>query len=136
MARHRVATPRTLDLSRENALDGIRSLGFPCVLKRPDSSFSSGVERCDTEGEAPGMLAAFFEASDLLVAQEYVPTDFDWRIGVLGGEPLFACRYGMAPGHWQIVKRDDNGVHEGDAETLPVEDAPPMWSNSRPARPG
>jgi glutathione synthase/RimK-type ligase-like ATP-grasp enzyme len=125
MARHRVATPRTLVLSRENALDGIRSLGFPCVLKRPDSSFSSGVERCDTEGEAPGMLAAFFAASDLLVAQEYVPTDFDWRIGILGGDPLFACRYGMAAGHWQIVKRDDNGVHEGDAETLPVEDAPP-----------
>lgn len=124
MARHRVATPRTLVLTKDNALDGLRTLGFPCVLKRPDSSFSSGVARCDAEQDAAGMLASFFEHSDLLVAQEYVPTDFDWRIGVLGGEALFACRYGMAPEHWQIVKRDDDGVHEGDAETMLISDAP------------
>lgn len=124
MARHRVATPRTLILSKENALDGLRSLGFPCVLKRPDSSFSNGVSRVDDESHAQRMLDDVFESTDLLVAQEYVPTDFDWRIGVLGGQPLFACRYGMAPQHWQIVKRDEDGVHEGNAETMPVEDAP------------
>jgi glutathione synthase/RimK-type ligase-like ATP-grasp enzyme len=124
MTRHRLATPRTLILSKENALDGLRSLGFPCVLKRPDSAFSNGVSRVDDEAHAAEMLGNFFESTDLLVAQEYVPTDFDWRIGVLGGKPLYACRYGMAPSHWQIVKRDDDGVHEGDAETMPVEDAP------------
>lgn len=124
LARHRIATPRTLVLSRENALDGLRSLGFPCVLKRPDSSFSNGVTRCDDESDAADKLAAFFETSDLLVAQEYVPTDFDWRIGILGAKPLFACRYGMAPEHWQIVRRDDEGVHEGDSQTMLVDDAP------------
>lgn len=124
MARHRVATPRTLVLTRDNAIDGLRSLGFPCVLKRPDSAFSTGVARCDAEEDAAGMLASFLEHSDLLVAQEYVPTDFDWRIGVLGGEPLFACRYGMAPEHWQIVKHADDGVQEGDSETMLVQDAP------------
>jgi hypothetical protein len=123
MARHRIATPRTLILSKDNALDGLRALGFPCVLKRPDSSFSTGVERCDAE-------ATHRDARCLLRGQRSArgagirPHDFDWRIGVLGGEPLFACRYGMAPEHWQIVKRDDDGVHEGDAETLPVEEAP------------
>ncbi len=124
MGRHRVATPKTLVLTRDNALDGLRSIGFPCVLKRPDSSFSNGVARCDAEADAADMLASFFEHSDLLVAQEYVPTDFDWRIGVLGGEPLYACRYGMAPEHWQIVKRDAAGVHQGNAETMLVSDAP------------
>lgn len=124
LARHRIVTPKTLVLSKENALDGLRSLGFPCVLKRPDSSFSNGVSRCDSEGDAPDLLAAFFAESDLLVAQEYVPTDFDWRIGVLAGKPLYACRYGMAPDHWQIVKRDEAGTHEGDAQTLLVADAP------------
>lgn len=124
MARHRVATPKTLILSKDNAIEGLRLLGFPCVLKRPDSSFSIGVSRCDSEAEAHNVLANFFESTDLLVAQEYVPTDFDWRIGVLGGKPLFACRYGMAPDHWQIVKRDDDGVHEGDADTLLTQDAP------------
>lgn len=125
MARHRVATPRTLILYRDNALDGLRSLGFPCVLKRPDSSFSEGVSRVDAEADAEGMLEKLFENTDLLVAQEYVRTEFDWRIGVLGGTPLFACRYGMVPQHWQIVKRDETGIHEGDSETLLIEDAPP-----------
>lgn len=124
MTRHRIATPRTLILSKENALEGLRTLGFPCVIKRPDSAFSKGVSRVDSEDHAASMLADAFESTDLLVAQEYVPTDFDWRIGVLGGKPLFASRYGMAPNHWQIVKRDDEGVHEGDAETMPVELAP------------
>ena len=129
MARHRVATPRTLILAEDNALEGLRSLGFPCVLKRPDSAFSAGVSRVDAESDAPQMLAAFFEDTELLVAQEYVPTDFDWRIGVLGEQPLYACRYGMAPEHWQIVKRDGAGVHEGDSQSMPVEEAPPEVVN-------
>lgn len=124
MARHRVATPKTLVLTKENALAGLQSLGFPCVLKLPDSSFSNGVSRVDSEADAPAMLSKCFETTDLLVAQEYVPTDYDWRIGVLGGEALFACRYGMAPEHWQIIKRDNAGVHEGDSETMLVADAP------------
>lgn len=124
MNRHRVATPKTLILSKDNALDGLRSLGFPCVIKRPDSAFSSGVARCDDESDAKAKLQAFFEKSELLVAQEYVPTDFDWRIGVLGGEPLFACRYGMAPGHWQIVNHSSENEKQGDSETMLVKDAP------------
>lgn len=122
--RHRIATPRTLILSKENALEGICSLGFPCVLKSPDSSFSKGVERCDSREAAGPMIEAFFESTDLLVAQEYVPTEFDWRIGVLGGKPLFSCRYGMVKDHWQIVKRDNDGVHQGDSVAVHVKDAP------------
>lgn len=126
LARHRLATPRTLILSRENAAEGLASLGFPCVVKQPDSSFSAGVSRIDSPDGLEDLLDRQFEKTDLLVAQEYVPTDFDWRIGVLDGTALFACRYGMAPGHWQIVSRDEGGgVHEGDAATMPVEEAPP-----------
>ena len=43
-------------------------------------------------------------SSDLVIAQEFVPTSFDWRIGVLDGEPIFACQYRMARAHWQVVK--------------------------------
>ena len=124
MARHRIATPATRILSKDNAVDGVRSLGFPCVIKQPDSAFSAGVWRIDSDEGIEGVLAARFEKTDLLIAQEYVPTDFDWRIGVLDGQPLYACRYGMAPAHWQIVKRDEAGIHYGDAETLLIEDAP------------
>ncbi|MCA9290646.1 MAG: RimK-like ATPgrasp N-terminal domain-containing protein, partial [Phycisphaerales bacterium] len=38
LERHRLPTPRTLILTRENAVDGVEALGYPCVLKSPDSS--------------------------------------------------------------------------------------------------
>ena len=63
--------------------------------------------------------------SDLIVAQEFLPSSFDWRVGVLNGQPLYVCKYYMARNHWQIVKHEKNGnFEEGDAETLAVEDAP------------
>jgi glutathione synthase/RimK-type ligase-like ATP-grasp enzyme len=127
LSRHKLATPRTLVLTRENAVEGLRSLGFPCVLKQPDSSFSAGVSRVDSEEGLEALLEAQFEKSDLIVAQEYMPTDFDWRIGVLAGRPLFACRYGMAAGHWQVVNhgaQGTSGAKYGDWQTMPVERAP------------
>ena len=54
-----------------------------------------------------------FEDTDLLLAQKFMPTDFDWRVGVLDGEPLFVCQYQMAQGHWQIIKHGPNGAEEG-----------------------
>jgi glutathione synthase/RimK-type ligase-like ATP-grasp enzyme len=61
----------------------------------------------------------------MVVAQEYLPSDFDWRIGVLDGRALYACRYYMAKGHWQIIHRKERGGHRyGRVETLAIEDAP------------
>jgi glutathione synthase/RimK-type ligase-like ATP-grasp enzyme len=31
-----------------------------------------------------------------------LPTDFDWRIGVLNNRVIYACKYFMARNHWQI----------------------------------
>jgi len=124
LARHRVPSPRTLILSKDNAADGLKSLGFPCVIKAPDSAFSQGVSRIDTGEGLAERLDALFDKSDLIIAQEYLPTDFDWRVGVLGGKALFASRYGMAPGHWQIVNRE-RGIETGDTLTLPIEESPP-----------
>src|SRR5262249_13705177 len=63
--------------------------------------------------------------SDLVVAQEYVPTRFDWRVGVWDRQPLFACRYHMAKDHWQIIKRDKAGRRsEGRVEDVPLDEAP------------
>jgi glutathione synthase/RimK-type ligase-like ATP-grasp enzyme len=60
-----------------------------------------------------------------VIAQEFVASDFDWRIGVIDRKPLYACRYHMARGHWQIQKA--LGASErlyGKTETLAIEDAP------------
>jgi glutathione synthase/RimK-type ligase-like ATP-grasp enzyme len=66
-----------------------------------------------------------FEETDLLLAQKFLPTDFDWRVGILAGEPLFVCQYRMARGHWQIVKyRPDGSLREGGTRTFDLDQAP------------
>ena len=55
-----------------------------------------------SDEELRAALDEMFRHSSVLLAQEFIPTEFDWRIGLLDGEPLFACKYYMAKGHWQI----------------------------------
>jgi hypothetical protein len=70
-------------------------------------------------------IEQFLDDSDLIVAQEFLPTTFDWRIGILDERPLFACKYYMANDHWQIIRHDRAGEERyGKSETLPVELAP------------
>jgi glutathione synthase/RimK-type ligase-like ATP-grasp enzyme len=38
-----------------------------------------------------------------------MPTEFDWRIGVFNGKPLFACKYFMSRNHWQIINHHGDG---------------------------
>ena len=66
-----------------------------------------------------------FEETDLLLAQKFLPTEFDWRVGVLAGEPLFVCQYRMARGHWQVVKyRPDGSSREGGFRAFDLDQAP------------
>lgn len=100
LERRGVPTPKTRVLHRDNLDDVAGALGFPLILKRSDSSFSQGVlkvDDCRSFEEAAGEM---LERSELVIAQEFRPTDFDWRIGVLEGCPLFACKYDMAYRHW------------------------------------
>ncbi len=120
--------PRTEILDPSMKLDGVlERLGSPVVLKAPDGSFSRQVQKVATPEALKDTASRLFADTALIIAQEYMPTTYDWRIGVLGGQALFACKYKMARGHWQIIKRDDSGkVIEGGSETLAVADAPPQ----------
>jgi glutathione synthase/RimK-type ligase-like ATP-grasp enzyme len=101
-------------------------LGFPMVLKIPDSSFSRGVKRIENAAELEALASQWLADTDLLLAQTYAPTSFDWRVGVLGGRPLFVVQYRMARGHWQIVKHGANGkILEGGFTAMRVGEAPP-----------
>ncbi|HVL76768.1 MAG TPA: RimK family alpha-L-glutamate ligase, partial [Noviherbaspirillum sp.] len=64
------------------------------------------------------------QSSELLLAQEFLPTEFDWRIGVLDGRALFVCKYYMAPGHWQVIKHESQRMSEGRTEALSIGEAP------------
>ena len=131
MERHRIPQPKTVLLHSRNVKQAGRELGFPCVLKQPDSQFSKGVIKVETEAEFRREAADMLERSDLIIAQSYEPTDYDWRVGVLDGQPLYACRYYMAKDHWQVVKRADGGaIVEGGHETLDVADVPAVVLNT------
>ena len=83
--------------------------------------------RVDTEAELRARVARVPEDSELVIAQDFMPSEFDWRIGVLGGEPLFACRYHMARGHWQIVahERPRQSAATAASRRCALDDAPP-----------
>ncbi|MBE0617755.1 MAG: RimK family protein, partial [Proteobacteria bacterium] len=123
---HHLDAPRTRIVHRENARTVAADLGLPCILKQPDSAFSQGVVKVETEGELAAQVARLLEKSDLIIAQEFLATDFDWRIGVFDRQAIYACKYYMARKHWQIVRRDGSGAkaEDGRSETLPVEHAP------------
>lgn len=125
MERHRIPQPRTMLIHRGNIKHVGATLGFPCVLKQPDSQFSQGVIKVETDAELKRAVREMLERSDIVIGQSFEPTQYDWRIGVLDGVPLYACRYYMARDHWQVVKRNGHGdKQEGAHETLAIEDAP------------
>lgn len=118
--RGKIPTPGTHIVHRDNYKHLAETIRFPTVLKLPDSSFSVGVIKINDAAEWEEKLREMFEKSDLLLAQDFLPTEYDWRIGLIDGEPLFACRYFMARGHWQVYDWKQEGRNWGRTETLPL----------------
>jgi glutathione synthase/RimK-type ligase-like ATP-grasp enzyme len=109
----------------ETTLDNLEvTFGYPLVLKMPEGSFSSGVFKVKDRRELALRLGELLNDTALVLAQEYLYTDYDWRIGVLNGKALYACRYLMARNHWQIYNHDAKRFFSGDFETLPTFEVP------------
>jgi glutathione synthase/RimK-type ligase-like ATP-grasp enzyme len=121
-----LATPRTRIFGATTGFSELaEELGTPVIVKVPDGSFSSGVYRVATADEFQARVPALLERTPLLVAQEYLPTSFDWRIGVLDGRVLYAARYHMVRGHWQIRTASGSSVRFGRVEAVPRDRVPP-----------
>jgi glutathione synthase/RimK-type ligase-like ATP-grasp enzyme len=124
---HRVPSPITWLLHKGNAvhLDRLEiEAGFPVVIKIPDGSFSRGIVKVNNRQELDIKVEELFEKSALLLAQEFLYTDFDWRIGVFNNRALYACRYYMVKNHWQIYRHHENRTDSGIFETLPTFEVP------------
>lgn len=135
LEKNKVPQPRTELLVMGDAIDfsaiGQR-FGYPVVLKIPDGSFSIGVEKAKDETEFRKVAAELFKMSTILLVQEYLPTDFDWRIGVLNNRAIYACKYFMARNHWQIYNHSSEtsrgksgsfaclGVHQVPKEVVKI----------------
>lgn len=80
--------------------------GKPVVIKAPYTSFSKYVEKVACETSFREVAKKFFKRSDFLVVQKFMPSRFDWRVGVLNGKVLYVCKYMMPKGKWKHgVKR-------------------------------
>jgi glutathione synthase/RimK-type ligase-like ATP-grasp enzyme/ribosomal protein S18 acetylase RimI-like enzyme len=130
LARGRIKQPKAWLLTKNAVTSALlQSLTYPLVLKLPESSFSLGVYQVKNQDELHDKLKTMFACSDLLIAQEFLESEFDWRIGVMDNTPLFACKYYMANGHWQIYNWEQDNPENpedfsGNFETVPINQVP------------
>ncbi|MEJ7643840.1 MAG: RimK family protein [Chryseolinea sp.] len=122
---NKVLTPKSYVVSKENYKTLSEKLPYPFILKQPDGAFSKGVFKIKDEEDYKQKSKTMFETSELLIAQEFLPTEFDWRVGIIDGKPLYVCKYFMAAEHWQIVNwNGKKQEQEGEVETMAVDQAP------------
>lgn len=122
--KHKIATPNTAIIDKHNHHSISKNLPYPCVLKQPDSSFSQGVVKVSNRDEFIHYASEFMKSSELIIAQAFMPSEFDWRIGVLDGQPIFACQYYMARNHWQIYNWKSKKNKEGHTESFHLQNVP------------
>jgi glutathione synthase/RimK-type ligase-like ATP-grasp enzyme len=89
------------ELHHQRISEVFKTFGRPLVIKAPYTSFSKYVEKVSCETSFREVAEKFFKRSDILVVQKFMPTSFDWRVGVLNGEVLYVCKYMMRKGRWK-----------------------------------
>lgn len=130
LSRAGISTPKTTVIHRDYLEEAVQRISFPSIIKLPDSSFSLGVKKAQDAEQFKRLAEEFFEKSDLILVQEFIPTDFDWRIGILDKKVLYACKYHMAQHHWQILKHTHGGkMLAGNVEAVPLTKVPPIIKN-------
>ena len=98
---------------------------FPLVMKIPDGAFSKGVIKVNNADELRSNAAEFFKQSAIILLQEFMFTDYDWRIGVFNNKPIYACQYFMSKGHWQIYNHNTKkGTDSGKSAAVPISEVP------------
>jgi glutathione synthase/RimK-type ligase-like ATP-grasp enzyme len=101
-----IPSPKSLlfagDFGDGNLRHVFEYLGFPLVLKAPYTKFSSHVEKAHDEAEFRLIAARYLKNATPIVLQEYMPSGFDWRVGMLDNKILYLCKYYMPRGGWKV----------------------------------
>ncbi len=120
--KNNIPSPKSMlfygDYSKEALEIIFRTLGFPLIIKTPYTRFSSHVEKASNETEFIGTSKHLLRKASVLVIQEYIQSDFDWRVGMLRNEVLYLCKYCIPQGGWKI-KSKINGRNVW-GKTVPV----------------
>ncbi|OPX73041.1 MAG: Glutamate--LysW ligase ArgX [Methanoregulaceae archaeon PtaU1.Bin059] len=130
LLREGIEIPRTLflsyrELTHERARQVFDELGSPLVVKEPSTSFSLRVEKVQGPGELLQVARRYFKLSDWVVAQEYVESTYDWRVGVLRGRFLYACKYIIPSQTFKIQDSVNGHVVYCGVESVPPALVPP-----------
>jgi len=128
LAAHDLPMPESHLLYR-NDQNGLNTLceqaTFPLVMKIPDGAFSKGVIKVNNADELREKAPEFFQQSAIILLQEYMYTDYDWRIGVFNNQAIYACQYFMSKGHWQIYNHNTKkGTDSGKSSAIPISEVP------------
>jgi len=67
----------------------------------------------------------FLRRADRVVVQQYMPSDFDWRVITLAGRVLAVVKYAFAPAQWKLMDRTAEGEWANVVAT-PLADADPQ----------
>ncbi len=97
------------EVTRENAGELFEALGTPLVLKAPNSSFSNYVDKVTTPEGFVKTGRKFLRRADRLVVQQYLPSEFDWRVLTLDGKLLAVIRYVFVQDKWKLMERGKEG---------------------------
>ena len=116
------------DLRHKKIIEVFNKLGKPVVIKAPYTSFSRYVEKAACETSFREVAKRFFKKSDVLTIQKFTPTAFDWRVGVLGNDILYVCKYLIPKGKWKhgAKLRGKPTFVWGRTESLKKQDMPPQ----------
>src|SRR6185295_13667131 len=125
LSANKILTPKSYVITEENCDTIADKMKFPFILKQPDGAFSKGVVKINNLEEFKKERESMFEKSDLIIAQEFLPTPFDWRVGVIDSQVIYVCKYFMASKHWQIVNWSaKKESRDGEVESIAVDQAP------------
>jgi glutathione synthase/RimK-type ligase-like ATP-grasp enzyme len=130
LIRRNVPLPKTeflskRDLTVERVTGLFDELGTPLVIKEPSTSFSLRVEKVKDIAEFFRVAQRFIKMSDWIVVQQYIESRYDWRVGVLDGELLYACKYTIPSVTFKIQASVNGHIVYCGVESVPENDVPP-----------
>ena len=97
------------DVDALHAAELFDTLGTPLVLKAPNSSFSAYVDKVTTPEAFVRVGQRFLRRADRLIVQQYLPSQFDWRVITLHGRVLAVLQYRFATDTWRTMDRGADG---------------------------
>ncbi len=121
--KNKIPSPKSLiyagDCSKETIENIFNTLGTPVIVKTPYTRFSSHVEKAHNYKEFIRISKQFLRKSKVLVVQEYIRSDFDWRVGILENKILYLCKYCIPEGGWKVKSKINGKNVWGDTIAVP-----------------